>query len=517
MNLTENQAWPPIPGEVTHSIAEWDAWYSGSALALSRAYEATPVRPSQYAGGFLGGMSRMLWGSPPRSSADHRIHLPLASDIAAASSALLFGEELQLDTGTNNIAFADELNRMLDKIGWQSYLAEAGEMCSALGGVYLRAGWDTDVADQPLASLVAPDGAVPTFSFGILKEVTFWYSEDENGTVWRHTETHRPGQIQHQLWKGSSTSLGKLVPLTERQSTAALVDSLDGEDFISTGTNLLTAVYVPNLRPVPQWRRVPGATYLGRSDFGVNGVPGLFDALDETWSSWMRDIRHGRSRIMASSTVLKNDGPGQGAYLDLDREVYEEFRVPVGEDPSIDKLIKAQQFNIRVEEHSRTIRELTLSAVNACGYSGSTFGLDTEVAKTATEVGAVRGRTRDTREKKTRYWTPALEQFLTVLTELNRSIFNRPGLSDALNVSFPAFSSPSLLELAQTAQALQAAQAASKKTLVQLVHPDWEEGQVQEEVDLILGETAPAPINVANPFAPDTGAPTEPTAPEPPA
>lgn len=512
MILSEEMPWPPVPPEVSRATAEWDAWYSGSRNKLAATYAGQQVRPGQLYGGLVGSVSRMLWGRPPTGEHDNRLHLPLAADIAAASSDLLFGEELPVDWGKD--PGAERMEVILDGLGWQSLLSEAGELCSALGGVFLRAGWDTDVADHPLATVVAADGAVPTFSFGLLREVTFWTAYDKGGTLYRHTETHRPGEIIHQLWKGSGDKLGKLVPLTEVPEVAGLAEVLTDGDRILTGTDLLTAVYVPNIRPVPMWRRINSAAYLGRSDFGSEGVIGLMDAVDEAWTSWMRDVRHGRSRILAASSILRSEGPGKGAWLDLDAEVYEEVRMPLGDDPTLDKLLKAQQFNIRVEEHSRTIRELTLAVVNGCGYSGSTFGLDTEVAKTATEVGAVRGRTRDTREKKTRYWTPPLERFLMTLAELDRSIFSGPGLREEPRVEFPTFASPTLMELGQTAQALRAAEAASTKTLVQLVHPDWDGDQVAEEVTLITDAATPPPVTIASPFAPDDAEPVPAEEPE---
>ena len=63
------------------------------------------------------------------------------------------------------------------------------------------------------------------------------------------------------------------------------------------------------------------------------------------------------------------------------------------------------------------------------------------------------------------------------------------------------------LTVEQTAQALRAAEAASTKTLVQLVHPDWDGDQVDEEVALITEAAAPPPVTIASPFAPDDAEP----------
>ena len=81
-------------------------------------------------------------------------------------------------------------------------------------------------------------------------------------------------------------------------------------------------------------------------------------------------------------------------------------------------------------------------------------------------------------------------------------------------MEFPAFASPTLMELGQTAQALRAAEAASTKTLVQLVHPDWDGDQVDEEVTLITDAAAPPPVTIASPFAPDDAEPVPAEEPE---
>ena len=499
MELTDGMDWPPLPPEVVAAQREWDAWYRGSADKLDAVYGravGANIRPAQLAGGLVGGAARMLWGNPVPQTKKYRIHLPLPADIAAASSDLLFGQELPITYPDAPGAAVDRMNYILEGNQWQSLLSESGELSAALGGTYLRLGWDEEVADHALITVMDADGAVPTFSYGHLREVTFWTVVDKTGhLVFRHLETHRPGAIEHSLWEGTKDKLGRRVPLAESPVTADL--PVDSNSTIVTGIKELTAVYIPNVRPTPMWRDVREARYLGRSDFGVQGVTTLFNGLDETWTSWMRDIRHARSRIFASRAALESSTPGGGAYFDSDREVYESLNVPPGEDPSVDKMISAQQFTIRVEEHARTIKELTLAAVSSCGYSGSTFGLDNEVAKTATEVGAVRQRTTETREKKTRYWTPALERFLRATANLDAVVFGGGTADTDVNVEFPPSSTPSQLELAQTAVAFRGAQAASTKTLVELIHPDWDEKQVQDEVALITSESAPAPIEIA--------------------
>ena len=95
-----------------------------------------------------------------------------------------------------------------------------------------------------------------------------------------------------------------------------------------------------------------------------------------------------------------------------------------------------------------------------------------------------------TREKKSRYWTPALKRILTALLEVDRAKFSGPGPTETLTVEFPPSVQPTLMELGQTAMTLKTAQAASTETLVRMVHPDWDKTQIDDEVTRILTENA---------------------------
>ncbi len=54
-------------------------------------------------------------------------------------------------------------------------------------------------------------------------------------------------------------------------------------------------------------------------------TPGLeteLDGLDEAISSWMRDVRLGKARLIVLHSYLENIGRGKGAVSEPDREVY---------------------------------------------------------------------------------------------------------------------------------------------------------------------------------------------------
>lgn len=480
MPLPENGApWPPPHLAVPYrEMKTNDAWYSGSHKRLTNVYRHGSQRREDG--------RRRLWGrhrQPHPGKPDRRLHVPLAGDIASASAALLFSEPLALavtDTSTQ-----DRLDELAESGGLTNTLLEAAEVCAALGGAYLRCTWDTELVDRPLLTVMQPDRAAPEFSYGVLRAVTFWRElhGSDTSTVWRHLERHERGQILHALYNGTPDSLGRRVPLTEHPGTAGLAGSLGADgDAIATGIDALTAVYVPNL-PSRMYR----GSMFGRSDYDAP-IHDLMDSLDETWSSWMRDIRLARARLIVPDSYLRDHGPGRGASFDDDREIWQGLAIP----PTESAGITLSQFAIRVAEHDATADRIVRQAVQSAGYSVATFGMEDAAAITATEVKARQRKSMTTRKQKTGYWAPALADILHVQLMLDRVLFSRGIVPERPRVTFGAAVSDDPTSVAQTLSLLTQAQAASVDTRVRILHPDWDDERVQIEVDRILVETGQA-------------------------
>lgn len=518
---TTNRPWPPPElNPITYQWRIWDAWWAADPVKLQwvhynlganspvgRAYFATsgegglPIpRPGQFRGGLLGSVAYTFWGAPtPPGEKRTKLHVPIASDIASTSAELLFSKPPVITA--SNPANQAALDGLLDD-GFHAKLLEAAETCSALGGVYLRTVWDTDVSDSPMLDVVPADAAVPLFSHGKLLGVTFWrIISDDGSEVVRHLETHAPGQnaIFHSVYVGDQTDLGKVYPLTDFPETAQFAQYLsDGNaiTFPDMPFNASTVVYVPNMLPNKIWRDLgPQVAPLGRSDF--TGVEPFMDALDEVYSSWQRDIRLAKARLIVPQQYLDNIGRGKGAVFDPDRQVYSPLSMMTSGGAGGTNDIMANQFQIRVAEHQQTCADYVNRIVQGAGYSGQTFGeYDGGSAMTATEIRARERKTLITRNKKVLYWRPGIRDFLYGWLAVKRSVFNDNSVSpERPEAEFPEAVLPDQLELAQTAGALAMADAASKETLVRMVHPDWSDEEVRTEVSMIYAETG---LSLAN-------------------
>jgi hypothetical protein len=504
MPLPTGGAWPPAPlAPVFDKLAVWSTWYAGDPAELSALYGGqTGAGDSTQTGFFAsqqGGfrakvrerLQRYFWGqATPTTEQRTKLHVPIAGDIAATSADLLFSEPPSI-TVEGDDATQARLAELIDD-GIYAALIEAAEIGAALGGVYLRVCWDTDVQeDRPWLAPVHADAAVPEWSYGKLTAVTFWrVLADDGKIVVRHLERHEPGKILHGVYVGDRDELGRQVALTDFPETAALAELITGDgDTIATGIKSLTACYIPNMRPNRLWRTSPAAAYYGRSDF--QGLEPLFDALDEVYSSWMRDIRLGKARLVVPETFLQSEGRGKGSRIELERELYEGVNAlgAVGQ-----MQLEQVQFKIRYEEHQQSAQHLLEQIIRAAGYSTQTFG---EVslergAMTATEISARERKSLITRDKKINYWRPALADILFALMEIDATVFHSGITPERPDIEFGDGVSEDPQALAQTAQLLRAAEAASTATLVAMVHPDWEDDQVQEEVAAIEAEQSAA-------------------------
>lgn len=491
----QNITWPPVEwAEVMAAYRESGAWYSGNVAELAAVYGGsitTTERPPWW----------RFWSRRARQRVEHttrtQLHIPLAADMAAASAALLFGEAAKISLPDAHVTNAssdarrseDRLQAILDQGDVEQRLTEAAEIAAAFGGVFLKPAWDVAVADVPLISVVHPDMALPEFRLGRLMAVTLWRVVEVDGNVvYRHLERHETdetgkGIILHGLYVGSEDNLGSRVELGYHPDTADL------QDMIRLPFDGIGIRYIPNRRPNRRFR----GSALGQSDY--HGAEGMMDALDETWTSWMRDIRLGKARLIVPDTALELSGE-RGLVFDMDQEIFTALSI----DPMRDQSITASQFSIRVDEHERTSNALIERIVSHAGYSPQTFGLSIEGrAETGTALRVRERKTLMTQQHKRRSWESALADIVEAMLHIDRDVFRSDVTPSRPTVTMADSLTPDELEIAQSVELVARAGAASTETLVRRLNPEWDDEQVVTEVQRIRDErglSLPDPIQV---------------------
>lgn len=413
-------------------------------------------------------------GEPITTKLDMRV--PMVADLASASADLLFGEPAEVLTA--DVTTTERLAELFATL--EATLLEAAEYAAAMSGVWLRVAWDRDVADHPLVQVVSPAQVDATWRWGQVVEATIYQPvEGKNArSRWVHAEHHRPGSITHSLHsspEGAST-LGPPFPLSYSPVTADLMPSTELPDGI------MALVYLKNMGPSRHgdW---------GRAD--TEGLGHFLDALDTAWTSWVRDVRLGKARIVVPNDMLRRSGRGQGATFDEDQEVYAAFEA----DPKNIPKPELIQPDIRTKAHADTVTNLLERIITSAGFSPESFGFrQSGVAETASALRIREHRTLRTRARKQRYARDALASLARVLLAVDRQEFGgRGNPRAAMRVKFGDTAAAGPLELAQTAQMMDAARAASTLTKVRTLHPEWEDGEVSAEVALIRTEEKETP------------------------
>jgi hypothetical protein len=374
-----------------------------------------------------------------------------------------------------------------------SRLVEAAEGSAAMGGVYIYPVWDTDLRPFPLLSIAQSDMAVPEFRHGLLVAVTFHKTVSEDGNrIVRHLERHevegtgdsRQAVVLNGYFQGTEDRLGIEMGL-------GVGDKVDTPlpPRVELPFQDLDVEYIPNMRPNRLWRA---------SSFGVADIQGsetLLDALDETYASWMRDVRLAKARIIVPREYLRNDPNDDSApSFDIDQEVY----VGMDMEPSAAsdaRSMLAHQFQIRYKEHQETAHDLIDRIVSNAGYTPTTLGsFGDKVTGTGTALRISEHKTLLTLRRKSGWWRTAVANTAYRMEIIDKEIFGQttPVLRPTVMLSNSIIDNP--LELAQTALALKTAESASIETRVRIVNPDWSESEIDAEVERIKDEgSAPAP------------------------
>lgn len=501
-------AWPPVElAPILDKYREYDAWMSNNTAALGGIYAKGAARQ-----GVVQRVRTWFLGAKASDQAENNtIHVSLAQEITRTSANLLYSEPATAIVDGEDTEATKKVQARLDTIAgpdFEQMMIGAAEVSSGLGGVFLRVSWDTTVLDHVFVSKVDPDMAWPEFRWGQLVAVTFWRTvATENTRIWRHLERHEvlngTGVIFHGLYEGTANDLGRLVPLADRPETEALAAIVDADAKVSTLTEGLGAVYAPNILPSSLWRRDPLGANLGRSD--LEGIEQKLDALDELYSSWLRDIRLGKGRLIVGDSMLRDLGAGLGAGFDLDTTIFTPVKAAPSSAASEKMAIEQVQFEIRTDDFLRAIDHFRRIILAAAGYSPSTFGLtDDGSAMTATEVAARQQLSFTTRKRKVLGLKPAAERILSKALATDAAIFPAGGAKALpVSVEFPDGVQDDPQAIANQNQLDYASQSASIEERVRKRNPDWDDTKVLEEAARIRAENSLPPLQDPGTFGTD--------------
>ncbi len=493
---TESQPWPPqsmVP--VYAQVAANDAWLAGTVNGLD---QATSL-PSTTGAIVTALRNRLFGGVTATTGAPSTIHVPVPAAISRLSAAVLFGDLFKAeftddddsdDDGNEPAAVYEALTKRVNELlddSAHAALMEAAEFASAHCGAFVRVSWDKAVVPTgAFLTVRAADTAVPTFRFGRLTSVTYWDAlPNLAGRRYVLLESHDIGVNSLGLYESQANgTLGDRVPLSVHPSTNGLPDQ------VLTGSNLLTSVYLPNLKPSRSLRKDAIGSVMGRSDYDECGD--LFGMLDNVMTSWERDFRLGKTRVMVPKDMLSIGRPGTGASFNTDQELYVQMDATLGAaNNEAGGPLQVIQPDIRTEPHMAAAQALFERIYAAAGYSAQSFGEAGDMAKTATEVTNREKSTLTTRNAKIVLARPVLVNLLAVLLDVDKYAFPALGVTRGTLlpvVTFPDAVSEDTSTIAANLQTLTLAEAISTEQKVRRLNPDWDDEMVRTEVEAIKEE-----------------------------
>lgn len=494
MFLRENSSFPP-DNEFYQKLLEWGAWYSGERDYLIEYYKNCTVLPITE--------NNIFWAKIEQSERINMVHIPAAGDIAEMSSNLLFSEAPKIGYKKES-KLGDMLTNFIDESGFFNILLESAEVSAAFGGVLLKSDIDIVLSKFPLISILTPMQFYPTFLRGRLWEVLMWREVKREGsnkeTVWRLFENRKRNNngkdliIEFKLYKGKNDNIGKEYNLNSIDETKEL--NLKEKDIINN-VNGLGAVYIPNKRP----NKLRPGSPIGINDF--NSSISLLDSLDAAWSSLMNDIELGRGQIFIDEELMKSedslDGTNlnskqtnstfskyQKAFLQLNFSNYK-----MGNDNY--KPIDVNQFEIRTDDHLKACTNLYQTIVSNCGYSPQTFGINIDGgrAESGTSLRIRERKSLLTKEKKSRYWQIGIKDILRQISNMYASYQNINFDVETNDISVELEDSIVIdsREQSETIRNLDMAKAISTYIKVKMLHPDWNDIEVEEEIKKINKES----------------------------
>lgn len=343
------------------------------------------------------------------------VHSGLPSLISYTKARLLMsgGLEFTAYNGTKEDKKATELlhdifnDNKLDTIIKNSVTTESWGKRFAW-----KISYDGEISNYPIVELYKPQNYTAVYKRGRLFELVFHNDYEKDNTEYRLDETYGKGYITYELYQINKNGSETLVPLTELEETAELKDVSWKEKTILGGE-----------------KRNDKCDY--------DGLISEFDALDETWSQLMDEIRLGRSEVYVPEMLLTNKtfNKFRKNYAELGNDERENGK----------NEITHIQPNIRTDEYAKAIREITSNCLVATGLSPFTVGISDEVGANASGESLTKREASSlrTRSEMIDGWEPFLEEMFMTLLFAN-TLFNSGSFNKKLDiqVSFGDYISP---------------------------------------------------------------------------
>jgi len=515
-------------------ITEYRIWSMGNGEVLREFYHHGAISENDY------DKINYFWRC---ATPDIRmIHSGIPGLICSKFPRILFGDGIQVTINVLNEdgkpndgeskKATDFINNLLDKIKFDDVLTKACTDESWGGHMFLKLSHDIDLSHYPIVESGDMMNSEIVKKRGITTAIIFhsWY--EKKSVKYRLDEIYAlndigENTITYQLFNVSKNP-PEQVPLDTVSETADILalPSIDENGTLTfKGLKGLLAFEKPNKLPN---REFPHSNY-GASDF--SGCIDSFDALDETYSEIIAEIRDNKTIRYYPETMLRRDENNdiinpKNSYTTnyvLTAKETDQDQHPNGDET---EEIKIQQIPDKTDDNKTKFTTALTTCLNNCGLSPFSIGITgLESINSSAESQQERNKvTIETRSAKLKLYKPFLESFIRQLLLYNSWLIKTQGFKQAdfpgydvdmnmitVDIEFGDYIADTDKQKIEIWGSAKTQGVCSTEEAVQKIHRDWAEDQVQDEVNKIRFEQGMSADNPNNlPELTGTAQPNEP-------
>ena len=505
----------------TRRVGEYRTWFIGNSRMLRNMYNLA----------IKDDCLNYFWYKAPSNY--RMIHTGIPGLISSKMATILFGGGLKFTTTVYKddktadeqvSAQAQELVDNLCKIvDLNERLENAAQNESWGGHIYFKLSHDTGLSQYPILEVADVRKAEAIKERGITTAIKFkfWYKDAaKNG--FRLDEIYTTDALGdaviryelYQLAKDGSEVARKLEDLPQTSQIKEDFHLNDDNELVYTGLKGMLAFDKPNRTPSHEF---PDSEY-GASDY--EGALDSFDALDEAYSELIAEIRSNKTiryipESMIPKQIITDSTTHQQVVISLlpNDFVTNYVKIEGGLDQNAKNEMNIQVIPDKTLQHLEKWKVALSTAINCAGLSPLALGITgLESINSSDKSQQERNKvTLETRNKKIRIWKPFIEDVVLKVLELNSwMVKNAQAKQDAfetmdltfdnldVKAEFGDYIIEQQSEKITTWSGAKSSGIASTHEAVSQIHPDWEEDEINDEVNLIRFEQGMSLDNPSN-------------------
>ena len=425
--------------EYSRDLATYLTWFQGNEKSLQRFFQVdvhkhrvsgydkdesnyfwAQVSTKNSSTGIVNGEIRKLHTKTPTRLVNKMVDVIMRSGFTYE----IEDDDVTSDSGMVTHEQRDRLDLILEANDFEAFLKKAFSMDSVTGEDSSKIIIDEELSEFPLIEIFPTERVEVRKKHGILREHTFktYFVKDKPKHDWvtpnvieqvqyvlKEIHTFRKGvaNVEYKLFRSGSMDmlLGDMVeiPLTTFPDTALLVD------YSNTGLTYGDSFHKIN--------KVVNASFRNsnRGESDMAGSSGVYDAIDEIYSTIIQEMRDGKlHKLIPESRLVKKNG----SYIDVSQFTN---ATVINQDlaPDAESKIQFEKVTLDFKQNLDTYVSFMQTAANNFGLSIKSLGWGFESVQASEDSQQERERaTRDTRTNKIGLIEPWMAKVFTSLLQM---------------------------------------------------------------------------------------------------